>query len=86
AVRPLPQATRAFQPDRHVLQRERKQDVPGWLWGTAGAVVLGITLMLLLTLGWGLVRVARRGAAAIALRDAAPTDTLGDVTFPKVPA
>ena len=54
---------RAFQPDLQVLQRERKQDVPGWLWGVAGLVVLGITSTLLLVLGWGLVRLARRGGA-----------------------
>jgi hypothetical protein len=57
-------ATRAFQSDRHVLQRERREDVPGWLWGVAGLVVLGVTAALLLVLGWGLVRLARRGAAA----------------------
>ncbi|MBS1869125.1 MAG: hypothetical protein JSS99_05635 [Actinobacteria bacterium] len=56
-------ATRAFQPDRHVLQRERKRDVPAYLWGLAGLVVLGITSALLLVLGWGLVRLARRGGA-----------------------
>ena len=64
AVTPRAVATRAFEPDRHVLQRERKQDVPGWLWGVAGAVVLGCTLTLLLVLGWGLVRLARRGGGA----------------------
>jgi hypothetical protein len=63
AVPALAVATRAFQPDRHVLQRERRQDVPGWLWGVAGLVVLGITSALLLVLGWGLVRLARRGSA-----------------------
>jgi hypothetical protein len=61
AVPALASATRAFQPDRQVLQRERRQDVPGWLWGMAGLVVLGITSALLLVLGWGLVRLARRG-------------------------
>jgi hypothetical protein len=60
-------ATRAFQPDRHVLQRERRQDVPSWLWGAAGLVVLGITSALLLVLGWGLVRLARRGSEAAGL-------------------
>jgi len=54
-------ATRAFQRDQRVLQREREQDVPAWLWGVAGLVVLGITSALLLVLGWGLVRLARRG-------------------------
>ncbi|HEX4805407.1 MAG TPA: hypothetical protein VFU94_05865, partial [Conexibacter sp.] len=63
AVPPLAHATRAWQPDRLVLQRERRRDVPGWLWGVAGLVVLSITSVLLLVLGWGLVRLARRGAA-----------------------
>jgi len=62
AVPPLARATRAWDLDRHVLQRERKRDVPGWLWGVAGLVVLGFTSLLLLVLGWGLVRLARRGA------------------------
>jgi hypothetical protein len=63
AVPALPAATRAWDSDRHVLQRERRQDVPSWLWGAAGLVVLGITSTLLLVLGWGLVRLARRGGA-----------------------
>ena len=63
AVPALAATTRAFQPDLEVLQRERKQDVPGWLWGVAGLIVLGITSTLLLVLGWGLVRLARRGGA-----------------------
>lgn len=54
-------ATRSFQLDQRVLQRERKQDVAGWLWGVAGLVVLGITSTLLLVIGWGLVRLARLG-------------------------
>jgi hypothetical protein len=53
--------TRAFSRDQRVLQRERKRDVPPWLWGVAGLVVLGCTLTLLLVLGWGLVRLAREG-------------------------
>lgn len=72
AVPALANATRAFEPDRHVLQRERKQDVPGWLWGVAGLVVLGITSSLLLVLGWGLVRIARLGAPAAAEPAATP--------------
>lgn len=56
--------TRAFVRDQRVLQRERRRNVPTWLWGVAGLVVLGCTLTLLLVLGWGLVRLARAGAAA----------------------
>jgi hypothetical protein len=51
---------RGFAPDRSLLQRERKRGVPGWLWSTAGSVVLGLYLGLLILLGWGL---ARLGAA-----------------------
>lgn len=86
AVRALPIATRAFQPDRHVLQRERKQDVPGWLWGLSGLIVLGITASLLLLIGWGLVRLALRAGIPQPSRPPATTDTLDRVTFPKVPA
>lgn len=80
AVPPLAATTRAFQLDQHVLQRERKQDVPGWLWAATGLVVLGCTSALLLVLGWGLVRLARRGedsappAASAPASAAAPTD------------
>jgi hypothetical protein len=65
AVPALAEATRPFVRDQLVLQRERKQDVPGWLWGASGAVVLAITLALLLALGWGLVRLAARGGARL---------------------
>ncbi len=50
---------RAFVPDRQVLQRERKRDVPGWLWGTAGAIVLMLSSLLLAALAGGLVRLSR---------------------------
>ena len=45
-----------------ILQRERKDDVPGWLYGMAGLVVLGTTAGLLFTLGWALARIARIGS------------------------
>jgi hypothetical protein len=61
AMPPRAAMTRAFTRDQRVLQRERKQNVPGWLWGVAGLVVLGCTLGLLLVLGWGLVRLSRQG-------------------------
>jgi hypothetical protein len=75
AVPALASAVRAFQRDQHVLQRERKQDVPAWLWGVTGLVVLGITSALLLVLGWGLVRLARRGSEAVGPATA-PTATV----------
>jgi len=52
---------RAFMADSRVLQRERKTDVPGWLWATAGLVVLGFFVALLGLMGWALTRVARTG-------------------------
>jgi len=63
AVPPRARVTRAFAADRQVLQRERRRDVPGWLWGVAGLVVLSLTSVLLLVLGWGLVRLGASGAA-----------------------
>ncbi|MBA2505018.1 MAG: hypothetical protein H0V29_03630 [Thermoleophilaceae bacterium] len=44
-----------------LLQRERKQDVAGWIWGAAGLVVLLIAAGFILALAWGLGRVARAG-------------------------
>jgi hypothetical protein len=51
---------RTFVPDRTLLQRERKGDVPGWLWGGASALVLALAVGFLGALAWGLGRVARR--------------------------
>jgi hypothetical protein len=84
AVPPLASATRAFQRDQRVLQRERRLDVPGWLWGVAGLVVLGITSALLLVLGWGLVRLARRGSRAAP--EAAPPAPPAERTASSAPA
>ena len=59
-------APRRLVPDRTLLQRERRADVPAWLWGGASAIVLVLALGFLGTLAWGLGRVARtrRPAAA----------------------
>jgi hypothetical protein len=50
---------RSFVPDKEILQRERKDDVPGWLFSAGALVVLLIGLTLLATIGWALARVAR---------------------------
>ena len=50
--------TRPFVLDKHVLQRERKQNTPTWLTTAAPLVVLVIALGLLTLLGWGLTRIA----------------------------
>ena len=52
--------TRPVQDERSILQRELKSDVPGWLWAACSAVVLACTLALVLALGWGVARIARR--------------------------
>ncbi|WP_245666958.1 hypothetical protein [Actinomadura latina] len=59
--------TRDVQSERSVLQRELKTDVPGWLWAVCSAVVLACTLALVIALGWGVARIARR------LPEAAPS-------------
>jgi hypothetical protein len=71
---PAESGNRAFVPDRTLLQRERKPDVPGWLWGGASAVVLALAAAFLGALAWGLGRVARRDRAPA--RAAAPTSRL----------
>jgi hypothetical protein len=55
----LPDATRDAVPEKLILQREQKADVPSWLWGAAAVVVLLCTLTLLVALGWGTARVSR---------------------------
>jgi hypothetical protein len=54
--------TRPFVSDHQLLQRERKQGVPGWLTTVAPLCVLAIALGFLTVLGLGLGRVARRTA------------------------
>jgi hypothetical protein len=51
--------TRALISDTAVMQRERKKDVPKWLWNSATTVVLAIVALLIAMIGWGLNRVGR---------------------------
>ena len=55
-----PRFDRAFLRDHELLQRERKDDTPAWLWTAAGATVLALYLAFLAALAWGVARVARR--------------------------
>ena len=55
--------------EKLILQRELKDDVPGWLWLIAGLVVLACSLVLVAALGWGTARYSRLRA------DVAPTST-----------
>jgi hypothetical protein len=52
--------TRSFVSDHQLLQREQRQDVPGFLTTAAPVCVLVLSLGFLTTLAWGLGRVARR--------------------------
>ncbi|GAC1438174.1 MAG: hypothetical protein NVSMB51_13620 [Solirubrobacteraceae bacterium] len=54
----LTRSDRSLVADRTVLQRERKPGVSGWLWHTAGVIVLVLSLALMLLLGRGLVRLS----------------------------
>jgi hypothetical protein len=69
--------TRTLISDHALMQRERKRDIPGWLWTAATTVVLAIIAVLLAIIGWGLNRVAglvrgetppERGGASSRLR------------------
>jgi hypothetical protein len=53
--------TRPFVADHELLQRERKTDIPGWLWTAACLLVLVLSLMFMGSLAWGVARVARTG-------------------------
>jgi hypothetical protein len=55
-----PQFTRTFVADQKILQRERKDDTPGWLWAAAVAFVMTMYVVFLSALAWGVGRVARR--------------------------
>jgi hypothetical protein len=55
------QFTRPFVADHELLQRERKDDIPGWLWTAACLIVLVLSLIFMASLAWGVARVARTG-------------------------
>lgn len=57
---PARSGTRRFIRDTQLLQRERRRDVAGWIWGAAGAVVLALFLVFIAVLSWGVGRVGRR--------------------------
>jgi hypothetical protein len=57
-----PQFSREFVLDKENLQREQKDDVPGWLTLAAYIGVGAISLALIGVVAWGLTRLERRGA------------------------
>ena len=52
---------RPFQADHHILQRERRTDVPAWLFTAATVAVMATILVLILLLGWALRRLGPGG-------------------------
>ena len=66
--------TREAIPEIEILQRELKDDAPGWLWGVSNLVVLVCTLAIVTAMGWGVSRYARRGSAQEAYPDV-PADS-----------
>jgi hypothetical protein len=56
-----PHATRSFELDHHLLQREQKKGVAGWLTLAAYLGVGLISLSLIVVVGWGLSRLESRG-------------------------
>jgi hypothetical protein len=55
------QFTRDVVMDRKMMQRERRTDVPGYFFALGSTIVGLMTVMLVLLLGWCLLRVARGG-------------------------
>ena len=53
--------TRTFELDHQLLQREQKKGVASWLTLVAYLGVGGISLCLILIVGWGLARLEKRG-------------------------
>ncbi|MEO3784222.1 hypothetical protein ABGB12_12885 [Actinocorallia sp. B10E7] len=66
-----PRFTRDVQGEQPILQRELKQDVPGWMWAAASLVVLLCTLILVLALGWGVSRISGALGSRAAVRSGA---------------
>jgi hypothetical protein len=53
------QFTRPLGDELQLMQRERKTDVPGWLWGAAGFAVLALYVLFLVANAWGVGRFGR---------------------------
>jgi hypothetical protein len=49
----------AFVNETAVLQAERKEDVPSWLWGVASTIVFTLVLLFLVATGLGIARIGR---------------------------
>ena len=69
--------TRSAVPEKEILQRELKEDSPGWLWGASNLVVLFCTLALIAAISWGVGRYSRRAGRREPFPDV-PADAPGD--------
>ncbi len=74
AVPALESFTRPVTMDRKLMQRERRDDVPGYLFALGSAIVALITISLILLLGWALLRVARGGPLSAQSAAAKPAE------------
>jgi hypothetical protein len=55
-----PTFTREVVSEKEILQREVKDDVPGWTWTVGVGIVLALYVCFVLIVCWGVGRVARR--------------------------
>ncbi|WP_196809112.1 hypothetical protein [Conexibacter woesei] len=76
----LDHVTRAFVTDHKLMQRERRDDIPGWLWTAACLLILILAIVFITALSWGVARVSRQGGAPGAPTEppAAPARTKTD--------
>jgi hypothetical protein len=77
-----PRFERALVSDSQLMQRERKRDVPGWLWAAGIASVIAMIAVILAILGWSLDRVARLARRAYADASDPPPRNRQEVTWP----
>ncbi|MFY9469281.1 MAG: hypothetical protein WAP37_04110, partial [Solirubrobacterales bacterium] len=54
---------RALVRDMELMQRERIDGVPDWAFSLGSSIVAALTVMMMLFLGWSMLRVARGGSA-----------------------
>lgn len=64
AIESPAQFTRPVTMDRKLMQRERRENVPGYLFALGAWIVALTTIALVVFLGWALLRVARGGPPA----------------------
>jgi hypothetical protein len=88
-VREVParaQVTRPLEKTRELLQRERRADVPTWLWTSASLVVLVLGLAFLTLLGWGVERFARGSSSTARTSPSPRTPRFAGRPSPRSPA